>query len=222
MSLDDESNVDATVDSERTDTTDESTDQVATMTSDESTDQSAPTLHIPPFITINGTRDNETRDAITKLDWLPAGLKKEVMEQCYKKPLGLPTTDNQRDMNLFATACAKLFPEGRVFASHIQLDQAADMFLNSWDVKTTHPGQRISCFYAPSIHKCERLTMDETKHRTTLSSPKQHVCCPFRINYSLVGRNRQDIREECNMRTSKKRRKKQSRVIPAGESNVNQ
>jgi hypothetical protein len=26
----------------------------------------------------------------------------------------------------------------------------------------------------------------------------------------------------CNMRTSKKRRKKQSRVIPAGESNVNQ
>jgi hypothetical protein len=51
--------------------------------------------------------------------------------------------DNVRDLQGFSAACEVLFSIGRVYASHVQLDQVADMFLKSWGVKKTHTGQCI-------------------------------------------------------------------------------
>jgi hypothetical protein len=94
-------------------------------------------------------------------------------------------------MEAFGTACASLFAKGRVYASHIQLDQVADLFLKSWGVKKTHPGQTIRCFFSPSIHKKTRQLYDQTKRRKVECSPKHQVSCPFKICYSLLGKDKQ-------------------------------
>jgi hypothetical protein len=60
---------------------------------------------------------------------------------------------------------------------------------------------------AAAIHALEELGLGRNKRHESLRG------------IVLVPRL---MRPECNMRTSKKRRKKQSRVIPTGESNVNQ
>jgi hypothetical protein len=63
----------------------------------------------------------------------------------------------------------------------------------------------------PSMAKQEGCTDKSQFTSKTDSSMK------FKSGYQLL-----ELMVVCNMRTSKKRRKKQSRVIPAGESNVNQ
>ena len=80
-----------------------------------------------------------------------------------------------------------MFPIGRIFYSYKQLDQVAEMFCNAWDVKKTHPGKYIGCHYGKSIHshRC-RLHEDKTKRRKIETSPKDHVSCPFCINYHYV------------------------------------
>jgi hypothetical protein len=150
-------------------------------------------VHVPQFLQTyldKADKSKEMASELAKLEWLPAALQREVMEQCHKRTGNSPTVDNARDMQDFSAACKVIFCTGRVYASHVQLDQVADMFLKSWGVKKTHPGQSIWCFFLPTIHKKDRLTRDETKRRKNDASPKNDVCCPFRINYSLIGQQR--------------------------------
>ena len=171
-------------------------DNDTTSTEDElqsttrSNDNSTSTIYIPDFLEEYDTVERKTKenaDKITNFDWVPLPLKKEVSSHCYRRNTENPTTNNARDQEDFLDACNKLFPQKRIFASHRQLDQVADMFLSSWGVKKKHSGQQIRCFYSPDHNKKNRRVQDETKRRSVTPSPKEVVSCPFFINYSILG-----------------------------------
>ena len=168
------------------------TEDILDSYSDDSSN-SAFTIHIPLFYSEYDTEDKKTKpnaDKISKYDWVPQPLKEHVASYCYKRNNHNNTVDNQRDMTDFTNACEKLFAKKRIFASHRQLDQVAEMFLSSWGVKKKHCGQQIRCFYSPDHNKMKRLTNNESKRRTVKQSPKEIVSCPFVINYTCINHNK--------------------------------
>ena len=94
---------------------------------------------------------------------------------------------NTIDPKAFTSAAQRLFPVGRIFASHKQLDWTAIMFGSHWYFQLRHSGTVIGCHYGCSEQKQDRLHMDETKrHQKQYYSPNNCIKCPFAIRYSRV------------------------------------
>ena len=114
----------------------------------------------------------------------------EEIQQCLPKRADINNNgENTRDHQSLELSAARLFPEGRVFASHKQLDQAMRHFSSAWAFQMTHPSTFIGCHYGAPVHK-PRLHSDESKRRKLSHQPKLQVKCPFTIKYAPLGRPR--------------------------------
>lgn len=128
-----------------------------------------------------------------KLDWITDGLREEIIECSFNRDTDCIDGDpSQRNPEQFEIKCLRLFPAGRVFASSTQLFQTAQMFLQSWAVKPTHPGKVVRCFFSSPHNRKDRCHMDPSKRRKIVASPKKQVKCPFQIAYSLVKFSKKD------------------------------
>ena len=115
-----------------------------------------PKLYCPEFIPnlydTNKFPVNETKNVLSKKNWITLELRNEVLKLFPTKEDIDVSDGNRRDRDAFARNASRLFPIDRIFYSHKQLDQVADLFCNAWAVKKTHPGKYIGCYFGKSIH----------------------------------------------------------------------
>ena len=98
------------------------------------------------------------------------------------------TGHNNRDTVECANAAEKLFPVGRIFASHQQIDQILVRFSDRWGFRKTHPGCYLACHYGKSIHNTRRLN-DYNTCGVQVKRRNTHILkynCSFKINYRLI------------------------------------
>ena len=94
---------------------------------------------------------------------------------------------NTSDPKAFTSTAQRIFPVGRIFAGHKQLDWKAIMFGSHWAFQLMHSGTVIGCHYGCSEQKQDWLHVDETKlRRKWYYSPNDRIKCPFVIRYSRV------------------------------------
>ena len=146
------------------------------------------TLYIPSFVEEYKRFEvhppsKSTVDVLSKLNWLTDDLLNEI-EQCSPKNTDIDrNNDNSRCKEAFSKACDRLFPKGRMFASHKQLDQVVSKFAEAWAFKTTHSGWAVQCHYAKRNYK---YTPNVNSGRKNYESLKDSIQCPFAIHYKLT------------------------------------
>ena len=86
----------------------------------------------------------------------------------------------------------KLFPVNRQFASHVQLGQVVSQFSELWAFGITKSGQAIQCHFGQPTYK--KRSKNIRKHDESM---KDCIKCPFKINYSLIGK-KTSIRKRVN------------------------
>ena len=78
----------------------------------------------------NGEMESdEVHELFLKKDWLTEGLCREIINH-RPKPHEINPNTGKRDEVAFEKACSTIFAEGRIFASSLQLQQAARKFLD--------------------------------------------------------------------------------------------
>jgi len=118
---------------------------------------------------------------MNNLDWLTEGLLHEI-EECSPVATDIDgLQDNSRSGEVFAKACNRLFPQGRMFASHKQLDQVVRKFAEAWAFKTTHSGWVLKCHCAKANYKHK-----SSGSRNSSESLKESTQCPFATHYQLT------------------------------------
>ena len=91
-----------------------------------------PKLYCPEFIPnlydINKFPVNETKNVLSKKNWITPKLRNEVLKSFPTKEDIDVQDGNHRDRDAYARNASILFPIDRIFYSHKQLDQVADLF----------------------------------------------------------------------------------------------
>ncbi len=77
----------------------------------------------------------------------------------------------------------KLFPKDRIFASDKQIEQASEMFLDSWAIVKAHEGKKIICHFGVSTKKKKVSVIDPLLQREH-PSQKDLLQFPFKIMFS--------------------------------------
>ena len=138
-----------------------------------------------------GILDEEMRNRCWMTDELATEIRKyypSTDEIMFNKSIG----DCTRDHEAFHKKCSELFPEGRVFLSYIQLNQAAKHFLDGWYIKGSFGNMRVSCFYSNVRKSTYTSTCDPSKKRKTKPSLKQQYQCPFQLRYNFLEKKGSD------------------------------
>ena len=196
-------------------------------------------IWFPPFYdefqsTLPENRNTDGKHYAT-CDWLTPELHGEI-NSCLPKVDDIdPQNKNARNQEAFETHCQQLFPIGRKFASHVQLDQFASRFLDKWAILKVKAGKSIRCFYSKTPNTTAyKPVQEETKRRNRIPTAKLQCQCPFRISYTFVSArfpNRKiefptiyypvrisstNFTHTCNMNTSELRhaKKKSGCIVP--------
>jgi hypothetical protein len=126
-------------------------------------------LYIPDFLDalVEDADDSLTYETTHKClllkNWLTHGLTSE-MRCCFPTADQNDKSTGARDLEGFKTNCSQLPPQGPIFASHKQVEQAAKLFLDAWSISSSCIGMKIVCFYRSHLNVLKT-------HPTTLTSP---------------------------------------------------
>merc|ERR1740124_959885 len=126
------------------------------------------------------------------MNWITPRLQQEI-DNC-SPPAELSSDsndDNEDDANIitsdsFKEAFHKLFPEKRIFASHIQLGQVATKLADLWSFRIANAGMTIQCHFGAPTYK------GRGKNIRNRISMKELIKCPFRINYTSMTKDRRN------------------------------
>ena len=147
-------------------------------------------LYLPDFLAaeLNSTDTlEEVRDRLQVKNWLTEGLVEEITQLFPSKDDIDPVTGT-RDQSVFSHNCLKLFPTGRIFASDKQIEQASELFLDSWAIVKSHEGKKIMCHFGVSSKKKVVSIIDPLLQREH-QSKKDSLQCPFKIMFSHQGKS---------------------------------
>jgi hypothetical protein len=128
-------------------------------------------LCIPDFLEAelkSGDAIQEINLRLQEKNWLTTGIIAEI-SSLFPTAVDVNPSTGERDEAKFVENCQPLFPLGRIFASHKQLDQVAKMFLEAWAISKAHNGKKISCHLGPQLKKRKKPSLDAPReHPTTL------------------------------------------------------
>ena len=120
---------------------------------------------------------DEVHELFQKQDWLTEGLCREIINH-RPEPKHINPSTGKRDEDAFEEACSAMFPEGRIFASSFQLQQAARKFLDQWAVSSTSTGKQIRCYYSKPPNRTTRIPTGQR-----LRKGNKNCNCPFAIRF---------------------------------------
>ena len=108
-------------------------------------------IHIPPFIAAYeeyvAIPTPLFKETLQDEDWTTQVLLEEIQMFLPQRGDISKGGNNTRDPKAFAFTAQRLFPVGRIFSSHKQLDRTDRMFGSHWAVQLTHSGTIIGCHY---------------------------------------------------------------------------
>ena len=148
---------------------------------------SSPIIHIPAFLKEYNNHElhppEKSKNFLFKLNWITSQLQLEI-DNCSPSKTDIDrSNENVRNSESFVIMFNKLFPVNCQFASHVQLGQVVSQFSELWAFGITKSGQAIQCHFGQPTYK--KRGKNIRKHDESM---KDCIKCPFKINYSLIGK----------------------------------